>query len=397
MNRNQSPTRRTLLGVLGAATTTAIAGGVAGAPATADNRRVPPDLRPGGEYDRLIAGLAARDGFSGTVLLAHQGRPVLERAYGMADKENSVPNRMDTVFALASASKPFTALAIVQLAQEGRIDFHATLGTYLDGFPPGIADTVTIHHLLTHTSGMGDLLTNAEYLAKVGTWTSADQVTAELLDIIRREPLGFVPGTGNRYSNNGYDVLGAIVARVSGRSFYDHVRERIFAVAGMTRTDYYTRPQWLSDPRLAHPYALDPSGRRVDVLRAGEGAARMFIGTGGGNGFSTAADLVRFARALLGGKLLNPAYTELFMSPKFPNRPRGAGDPAVRSFTAYGAPAPIHHNRLLFGHGGGAAGESTNWTIYRDLDWVGVILCNYDQIDLETVIGRERALVTGSG
>jgi CubicO group peptidase (beta-lactamase class C family) len=163
----------------------------------------------------------------------------------------------------------------------------------------------------------------------------------------------------------------------------------------MYRTDFYNRPQWLTDRRIAHPYTLNPAGQRIDALRAGEGAARMFIGTGGGNGFSTAPDLIRFAHALQNGKLLNPAYTELFMSPKFPSRPRGAADPVVRSFTAYGAPAPIHNNHLLFGHGGGAAGESTNWTIYRDLDSVGIILSNYDQIDLETIISRERDLITG--
>lgn len=361
------------------------------APAT----RIPDDLRPGGAYDRFIARLAARDEFSGTVLLSQRGRTVLSRAYGMADKELSVPNRADTIFALASASKPFTALAILQLAQQGKLDFHEPLGAYLDGFPAAIAGTVTVHHLLTHTSGMGDLITNQEFLDKVGTWTSADEVMTELMKIIRKEPLEFTPGTRNRYSNNGYDTLGAVVAAVSGQSFYDYVRENVFAAAGMTRTDFYTRPQWLTDRRIAHPYQLDPSGRRVDVLRAGEGASRMFIGTGGGNAHSTGADLVRFANALQSGKLLNPAYTELFTSPKFPMRPRGAVDPAVRSFVAYGAPAPIVNHHRLFTHGGGAAGESTNWTIYRDLDWCGVVLSNYDQIDLQGIIDRERTLICG--
>ncbi|SHN39436.1 CubicO group peptidase, beta-lactamase class C family [Cryptosporangium aurantiacum] len=313
----------------------------------------------------------------------------------MADKVKSIPNRSDTIFALASASKPFTALAILQLAQQGKIDFYETLGRYLSGFPAEIANTVTIHHLLTHTSGMGDLLKNQEFLDEAGTWSSAAEVMNETIKIIRKEPLLFSPGTKNSYSNNGYDVLGAVVEQVAGQSFYDYVREHIFAVAGMTRTDYYTRTQWLADERIAHPYMVDPAGRRVDALRAGEGAARMFIGTGGGNGFSTAGDLVRFARALQGGELLSPTYTELFMSPKFPNRPRGAVDPTVRSFTAYGAPAPVWNGHLLFGHGGGAAGESTNWTVYRDLDWVGIILCNYDQIDIETVINKERNLIAG--
>lgn len=398
----RQPSRRHLLGLLGAAPLAAT--GVLAGSSTAhaangagpfETSSVPKGLRPGGEYDKLIAQMAAEDKFSGTVLLARRGKTVLARSYGMADKEQSLANEIDTIFALASASKPFTALAILQLAQQGKIDFYGTLGTYLDGFPAAIASTVTIHHLLTHTSGMGDLLTNAEFMDKAGTWTSAAEVMDETLRIIGKEPLQFTPGTGNRYSNNGYDTLGAVVARVSGKSFYDYVRDHIFNPAGMTRSGFYTRSQWLADKRIAHPYTLESSGNRADALRAGIGAARMFIGTGGGNGFSTAGDLVRFANALQRGKLLNPAYTELFMSPKFPNRPRGVADPAVRSFTAYGAPAPVHNNHLLFGHGGGAAGESANWTIYRDLDWTGVILSNYDQIDLETIISRERNLITG--
>ncbi|MFJ6572645.1 serine hydrolase domain-containing protein [Streptomyces sp. NPDC091292] len=357
--------------------------------------RIPDDLLPGGAYDRFVAQLAARDQFSGTVLLSHRGKRVLSRAYGMADKERSVPNRVDTVFALASASKPFTALAVLQLAQQGKLDCYGTLGTYLPGFPAAIADTVTIHHLLTHTSGMGDLLTNSEFLDKAGTWTSADEVTTELVKIIRKQPLEFAPGTSNRYSNSGYDTLGAIVAAVSGQSFYQYVRQHIFAAAGMTRSDFFTRPQWLTDTRIAHPYALTSSGERIDAVRAGEGAARMFIGTGGGNAFSTGPDLVRFAQALQDGHLLNPAYTELFMSAKLPMRPRGAAVPGVRSFMAYGATAPVVNNHQLLTHGGGAAGESTNWTIYRDLDWCGTILSNYDQIDLTAIIDRERAPLCG--
>ncbi|QDY80936.1 beta-lactamase family protein [Streptomyces qinzhouensis] len=356
---------------------------------------VPEALLPGGAYDRYIAGLAEQDRFSGTVLLTHRGRPVLSRAYGTADKERSLPNRTDTVFALASASKPFTALAVLQLAQQGKIDFDGTLGTYLPGFPAAIADTVTIHHLLTHTSGMGDLLNNREFLDNAGTWTSADQVTTELMKIIRKQPLEFAPGTANRYSNSGYDTLGAIVAAVSGESFYAYVHRNVFAPAGMTRSGFYTRPQWLTDERIAHPYTLDASGRRIDAVRNGVGAARMFIGTGGGNAFSTGPDLVRFARALQAGRLLNPAYTELYLSPKLPKRSRSAPVPGVRSFISYGGPAPIVNDHRLLTHAGSAAGESTSWTVYRDAEWCGVVLSNYDEIPLEAIIEQERTPIVG--
>ncbi|MFF6970564.1 MULTISPECIES: serine hydrolase domain-containing protein [Streptomyces] len=369
-------------------------------PAAAHDRRapagrIPEELLPGGAYDRFVARLAAEDRFSGTVLLSHRGRPVLSRAYGMADKERSLPNRTDTAFALASASKPFTALAVLQLAQQGRIDLYGTLGTYLPGFPPAIAGTVTVHQLLTHTSGMGDLLDNREFLDHAGTWTSAEEVTTELLKIIRKQPLESAPGTAHRYSNSGYDTLGAIVAAVSGEPLHTYVRRHVFAPAGMTRSDFCTRPQWLTDERIAHPYTLDASGRRIDAVRTGVGAARMFIGTGGGNAFSTGPDLIRFARALLGGRLLDPAWTELFLGAKLPLRPRGAPIPGIRGFMSYGAPSPLVNGHRLFTHGGGAAGESTNWTLYRDLDWCGVVLANYDGIDLAAIIDQERTPLCG--
>jgi CubicO group peptidase (beta-lactamase class C family) len=339
----------------------------------------------------------------------------------MADKENSVRNTEDTIFALASASKPFTGLAILQLAQQGRLQLWEKLGTYLTGFPADVADHVTIHQLLTHTSGMGDLNTDTEYLNAVPTWGSADEVVAETLDFIRRAPLHFTPGTSTQYSSNGYDVLGSIVEKVSGQSFFDYVRERVFVPAGMTRTDFYTRPQWLSDKRMAQPYGLNEDGERVNALREPDklgdfpNAATRFIGTSAGNGFSTAPDLVRFAEALQTNKLLNPAFTELYWSAKSPNpplsqnpggggnRPPSAPTPdgthtaAVGgSFHAYGAPVALYNNRWLFGHGGGAAGESTNWTIYRDMDWTTVVLANHDGFDLQTLIDLERRLIAGT-
>ncbi|WP_020667412.1 serine hydrolase domain-containing protein [Amycolatopsis nigrescens] len=360
------------------------------------------DLLPGGAYDRYLARLAAEDKFSGTVLLAHRGVPVLSRAYGMADRERSVRNGMDTIYALASASKPFTGLAIVQLAQQGKLQFYEKLGSYLDGYPAEVANTVTVHHLLTHTCGLGDPTRNP--------WPDKITYSVEehweiLRAFLRKDLPTFTPGTQSAYSSSGYEILGEIVAAVSGQSFWDYVREHIFAPAGMTRSDFYTRPQWLADERIAHPYWLRPSGERVDAVRnldagagepgtAGLNSARAFIGTGAGNGFSTAGDLLRFARALLGHKLLNPAYTELFLGAKTTTPPMGEPDPARhQSAMAYGPTAGIFNNQRVVGHGGGIAGGSTSWSLYLDLDWTAVMLCNYD-LDLQSITSREKHAVT---
>ncbi|WP_158883195.1 serine hydrolase domain-containing protein [Amycolatopsis anabasis] len=401
--------RRSALGFLGAVPLAA--GGLLASGETADadpssSGRIPRDLLPGGAFDRFVASLAAKDEFSGTVLLAHRGRPVLARAYGMADAELAIPNQLDTVFPLASASKPFTGLAIVQLVQRGKLELHEKLGAYLDGFPAEIANTVTVHQLLTHTSGMGDFQRPGGHRPPDKIYHSATDQMRDLDEFLRGQKLEFAPGTGVAYSSFGMMTLGQIVAKVSGQTFWDYVREHIFRPAGMTRSAYYTRTEWLSDKRIAHPYLRQPAGPRVDGVRnldkggtgtAAGNAARYYIGTGGGNGFSTAPDLVRFARALRDGTLLNRAYTELFLNGKVVSPPQPGGDPdpaRQESFMAYGSFAGIFNNQRTLGHSGVMAGGMTNWSIYLDLDWTSVILSNYDNIDLQGIISREKHAVT---
>ncbi|WP_460491286.1 serine hydrolase domain-containing protein [Dactylosporangium cerinum] len=305
--------RRATLGLLGAVPLAA--GGVlaTAGPAHAD---APADLRPGGAFDRFVARLAAEDAFSGTVLLLHRGRRVLARSYGMANKERSIANGPDTAFALGSITKLFTAVAVVQLVQQGKVSFHGTLGTYLDGFPPDVAGTVTVHHLLTHTSGMGDYMQSPGFWAQAPTWKSIEQAWDGIMAFVRGGALAFPPGAGHAYSNSAYQALGAIVAKVSGRSYYDYVREHIFRPAGMTGSDFFTVPQWRDDRRIARPYSSQQSAARVDALDR-----HIFVGSPAGNSFSTAGDLARFTAALLGDELLSPAYTRLALGPKVPIAP----------------------------------------------------------------------------
>lgn len=381
-NGADSVSRRSVLGLLGAVPVAAgavLATGSTAAASTPGYRQssVPPPrgLAPGGSFDRQLAQFAAQDQFSGTVLLVHRDTPVLTRAYGMANKQLSIPNRLDTIIAMASVTKLFTATAIMQLVEQGTVELYHTIGSYLDGFPAPIAGTVTVHQLLTHTAGLGDYLSDPAYLAEQSTWTSAAETMDGIMAVIEREPLLFTPGTQYSYSNSGYATLGAIAARVSGRSYYDYVREHIFAPAGMTRSDFYTKPEWLTNSDIAHPYSTggrsnpNPGGPRVDIIDAED-----FIGSPAGNAFSTAPDMARFARALSDGRLLSRAYADLMTGGKVPLPPhRNQSD-----IVGYGPDTRIVNDRFVFGHTGGAAGETTVIDVYPDLDWVTVMLSNYD-------------------
>jgi CubicO group peptidase (beta-lactamase class C family) len=359
---------------------------------------VPDGLRPGGEFDQYVAGLAAKDQFSGSLLITHKDRAVLARAYGKADQARAMANRPDTIFALASVTKIITAVAVMQLAQQGKIVFTRTLDTYLDGFPADIGGTVTVHDLLVHTSGMGDFMQSTDYPDVSMTWSTAAEVMDGTMAIIRKSALLFTPGTRWGYSNSGYVVLGAIVAKVSGLSYYDYVRQQIFGPAGMTRSDFYTKAQWQSDPRIAHSYALQPSGQRADTV-----ANQVFIGNSAGGAFATTSDLVRFARAFYGGRLLSPAFTELCLSGKFPMPPLPGGttEPAGQTpFIAYGPQAAIFNNQRIVGGAGSAIGPAiggitTVLDMYPDLDWTVVILNNYDQVELAPLVRQVRHLIAG--
>src|SRR5882757_6960317 len=116
--------------------------------------RIPPDTRPGGAYDRYVAKLAAEDKFSGVVLLSYQGRTVLSRSYGMADREKGIRNHEGVAVNLSSASQPFLSVAVLQLVQQGKVALSDPVGKHLTGFAKEIAEQVTIHHLLTPLSGL---------------------------------------------------------------------------------------------------------------------------------------------------------------------------------------------------------------------------------------------------
>jgi CubicO group peptidase (beta-lactamase class C family) len=382
-----------MLGLLGASGVLAVSGT---AHATSGSRPIPVDLKPGGALDRLAADLAAKDEFSGSLLLTHRGRTVLTRSYGMANKQLSIPNGPDTVFTLASVTKLFTAVSLAQLVQRGAVAYHDKLGSHIDGFPADIADQVTVHHLLTHTSGLGDHMRMPGFWEAAATWTSAEEVMDGTTAFIRRSELAFAPGAGMAYSNSGYHLLGAIVAKASGQSYYDYVREHVFRPAGMSRSDFYTTPQWRDDRRIARPYKKSPSGERVDDI-----GGRIFIGTPAGDAFSTCADLDRFAHALLDDDLLNPAHTRLTLSGKVPLSPppRSPEPPSTgaipqAAFQCYGPIAILIENQWSFGHGGGSPGASTEVQMYSDSDWVSVILSNYDMGTVLPIASLARTLIT---
>ena len=392
--------RRSLLGWGGLAAAGVVAGGasLAGAqlahaePILSDSG-IPPDCLPGGAYDQYVAELAAQDKFSGVVMLSHRGRTVLSRSYGMADKEKGIPNHEGVAFNLSSAGKPFGAVAILQLAQQGKLKLADTVGTYLTGFTQEIAEQVTVHHLLAGLSGLN---TPDEDLQRV--FESREEVHEYYQQWARQSKLVAPVGTPTDHAGGEIGISAMIVEAVSGMTYWDYVQEHVFKRGGMTGTAFYTRPQWLTDEHIAHSYMTLADGSRVDAVRnldkgspypyeLGKNPARLFIAAPGDAGFATAPDLVRFAHGLSNGTVLDRPWADVLTSAKVPHGPTGFG--------AYQMPVSIANGQWVYSRAGGDPGSGANWNIYPYTGWVGVILGNHDDFPLTEMIERETRAVTG--
>ncbi len=322
------------------------------------------------------------DELSGAVLVAKDGEPRLQEAFGLADRETGQPNDVDTRFNLGSVGKMFTGVAVAQLVSSGELAFDDTVGEHLDGFPAAIADQVTVDQLLTHTSGMGDFM-RGRYPEEA---KAADTAT-DLLPLITGEPLLFEPGTREGYSNSGYVVLGAIIEAVSGQSYYDYVREHIFEPAGMPRTNWFppgedtdnTATGYMASGGTGGAQTL-PSPRSDDTADdAGSGGELVENsevvpwGNPSGGVYSTVGDLLRFSEALLEHELLSAETTDIVLTGKVP---MSSGSARL----AYGFVDGTTNGVRTVGHSGGAPGVGASFDVYPDLDFVVVILANQEDV-----------------
>jgi D-alanyl-D-alanine carboxypeptidase len=305
--------------------------------------------------------LASEDEFSGAVLVAKDDRVLFSHAYGLADRNRRIPNTLRTRFRIGSMNKMFTAVAILQLVKAGKVKLTAPLGTYLPDYPNrDVATKVTIHQLLTHTGGTGDIF-GPEFDAH----RNELRTLADYVKLYGKRGLEFKPGSQWAYSNYGFILLGVVIERVTGQSYYDFVQQHIYARAGMTRSGSVPENHAVPDRSIGY---TKPSGTtawapNTDTL--------PYRGTSAGGGYSTVEDLARFAHAVLSHKLLNPDATKLLITGK-----EKAGPGAKY---AYGfEDARDADGNGWVGHGGGAPGINGDLKIYPKSGYVVAVLANLD-------------------
>lgn len=329
----------------------------------------------GGFVDRA----AARDTFSGTVLLAKDGKVLLTRAVGLANRDFDVPVTLDTKFNLGSMNKMMTAVACMQLVEQGKLSLDDPIGKYLgeDWLPKVDKSKVKIRHLLTHTSGLGSYFNEEWSRSSRALYRSVD----DWKPLVADETLAFEPGTRWAYSNTGMLIAGAVIEKVAGTDYYDYVRKHITGPAGMKDTDCYEVDKVNRKLAVGYEKERAPDGSTIvwnNLL--------MHVVRGGpaGGGYSTVEDLFRFDQALRGEKLLKKASLDQLWRtyPELGDEGYGLGFAVEKSAAG-----------TIVGHSGGFTGINSVLSMWLDAGWTVAVMSNLGGGSAQSVEGKARELI----
>ena len=244
--------------------------------------------------DQFVSAFVKQNRFSGVVLVANHGKPIFEKAYGMANNEWGVPNTMDTRFRLGSVTKQFTAAGILKLEEMGKLKVSDKACDYLPACPE-IWKPVSIHQLLTHTSGIPSF-TDIPGYTKVKAFPSRYD---EQVKLVWEMKMDFDPGTRFQYSNTGYVILGKIIDRAGGMPWEDFLRKEIFLPAGMNNTMHDSHSDLILKRAAGYRSNGGPPVNASYIDMRIPGAAGALV--------STAGDLHKWDRALASAKVLTEA------------------------------------------------------------------------------------------
>lgn len=283
--------------------------------------------------DRIVRTSADADEFSGAVLVARDGQILLDKGYGLANREWRIPNDSDTKFRLGSVTKQFTAVAIMILNERGLVDLDSPVKTWLPD-APAAWDQVTVRRLLAHTAGVPNFTSFEDFQARKTLPTTVEGLIA----LFQNRPLDFEPGEGRKYSNSGYVLLTAIIEKASGQTYADFLAETIFQPLGMSDTGYDRNAAVL--PQRASGYAPAAGG----VVNADYWD--MSIPQGAGGLYSTTHDLLKWEQGLFDGRVLTPASLTRLTTP-------------VRDQYAFGVFVAKAEGNTTIAHSGGLDGFNT--------------------------------------
>jgi CubicO group peptidase (beta-lactamase class C family) len=309
--------------------------------------------------------LADADQFSGVVLVGKGDQVLLQGTYGYEHPESRNPITTRTRFHIASQGKMFTSIAIAQLVEQGKVSLDDTVGELLPGQPwSEQARGITIRQLLSHTGGLGGLFDRPNYPEG-----RIFRTATERLAIFAAEPLLFAPGERWSYSNEGFETLAAIVEAKTGTAFNDYILQHVLRRAGMATALPDAPADSLTDRAIPSPHREDD----LFGVQPRTTASRGWNAGGAGGGHVSAHDMFRFARAVVGGRLVGRAMVDTLTAPR--------ADMGGGSQYGYGFMPRQVNGRSVFGHGGGGprgVAICNDIDVFADGSWTVVVMSNYD-------------------
>lgn len=344
-----------------------------------------------GYIDKLVR----ENDLAGCVLLAKGDRVLYERYFGHRDVGGSEPVTPKTRFSLGSGNKMFTALLILSLVEQGKLQLEQPIGAFFPDFPDAdLARQITIRQLLAHSSGLGDYLTD-EYEKNGWSSTRIVDVVPFVYSDFRAHGPHFAPGTQHRYSNSGFLLLGRILEQVSGKDYFDLVREKLYVPLGLRETDHYLTDGSVPDLATALAKAAGPKAASKATTAGTSGASkwiearRGLRGTSAGGGFSTPRDILRFGSALVGGRIVSHETLARMTTAQPPEDPEGElyGLGFLLEKSAAGASS--------FGHGGIASGVNFEFRFFPDENLTLIAFCNQDNGAYDDLRKNIVKLITG--
>jgi len=307
----------------------------------------------------VIQRICKRDVFSGALLIAKGDEILSTHACGEASKRFHVPNNIETKFNLGSMNKMFTAIAVTQLVEKGSLSFKDKIDKYVDEswLPKETTSKITVHHLLTHTSGLGSYFNETYMKGSKGLYRKVN----DFKPLVKGEKLAFEPGKRFRYSNTGMLLLGVVIESVTGQSYFDYIRKNIYEPAGMKNSDSYEMDYPVENLAIGYsPDLKSKYGWQNNLFK------HVIKGGPAGGGFSTVGDLHRFARALQIGKLVSADSLKILLK-----------DHSGEDY-GYGFRIAEGPNGKVVGHSGGFSGINGRLDIYLDKGYIVAVLSNYD-------------------
>lgn len=298
------------------------------------------------QIDELLSTYESYGKFNGSVLVSDQGKVIYKKGFGLANMEWDIPNQPNTKHRLGSITKQFTAMLILQLVAEGKLDLKEPITNYLPNYPKATGDLITTHHLLTHTSGIPNYTSFPNFMADESRNPYSPEEFVKKFD---EKELDFAPGEKFSYSNSGYFLLGVIIEKLSGKTYEQMLQDKIFTPLDMNNTGYDNHDALLKNRATGYE---KQNGKYVNSRYLD-----MSIPYAAGSLYSTVEDLYKWDQALYTTSILPKEYMTMYFKPYSTS---GNSHYAYGWGVGYDKIGSSKDSIYTISHGGGINGFNTN-------------------------------------